>query len=199
MSINHTVSLVNRRVKVKPKRFVQGGINADTITVESDQEWTECDQILVTFHNESVMSPATVVYPRIGEALRVPKRMLEEVGTLRMSFTGYVNGEARLTTELQSDALASEVVQSGLIAGDILEPGGDDEDVGDIVADCLEAASEAREAAADAKDAAQLATDASDRVTRISTGDGPPVLGGKKGDLYIDSTTGELYELSTIE
>ena len=31
--ILHTVSLVDRKVKCNPKRFVQGGINADEIVV----------------------------------------------------------------------------------------------------------------------------------------------------------------------
>lgn len=190
MAIDHTVSLTNRRVKVKPKRFVQGGINADTITVESDPEWLECDQILVTFSNESITDPSTLVYPAIGQPLKVPRRMLSEIGVLRISFTGYINGEARLTTEYQSDSLASEVVRSGIIAGDVIGED-DDGEIGDIVADCLSAAQEAR-------NAAQLAETASQRVTKISTGDGQPVLGGVKGDLYIDSTTGELYEFTDI-
>lgn len=190
MSILHTVTLENRRIKVNPKRFVQGGINSDEIVVSADAEWHECDHILVSFQHDSIQDPMTLIYPGIGVPLKVPRKMMDPIGYFRLSFTGYVNGKVRLTTEIQSDSQACNVVEAGYIAGDYIDE--EQEGIGDLIAQTLDAAEEAKEAA-------KLAEEAAKRATRISTGDGPPTLGGIEGDLYIDAQTGALYEFSNQE
>lgn len=185
MALLHTVEIKNRRVNVSPLEIVQGGINSDEIVVVADEEWQKCDQILATFHNESVQNPVTLVYSGIGSALNIPKAVMSEPGTMRISFTGYQNGRARIVTEIQGVRDAFQVVESGVIAGDIVPD--DEDEVGDLVGACLEAAQEA-------KDAAKMAEEASKRATKISADSGEPLIGGITGDLYIDTETGKLFE-----
>lgn len=193
--ILHTVSLVDRKVKCNPKRFVQGGINADEIVVASDEEWTLCDKILVTFYNPST-TPETRLLPGIGQNLRVPKSVLEYVDDLYLSFTGYIDGEVRMTTQLMSSP--ANVVESGLVAGDITIEDEDLDFIGQLIDEVKDASGlmDDVEGAIDrANEAAEKAEQASQsRAPGISTGEGAPVIGGIKGDLYIDSESGALYE-----
>lgn len=112
----HNAEINNRRVTVNSPRFVQGGINSDTIVVNYDEEWAECDTILCTFDNESLEKPETYLYSPSQE-LFVPKSVLEKVGILRISFTGYIDGNIRLTTQIMH-VNPCRVVPSGVIAGE---------------------------------------------------------------------------------
>lgn len=198
MSISHAVTLLNRKVRVNPKRFVQGGINADEIIVSSDEEWNECDKILAAFSNTNVAETAVLLYPGIGQPLTVPKSVLGEIGDLYISFTGYVDGEARLTTEIMSSPC--NVVESGVIAGDITIEDDDLDLIGQLIDEVQDASGMVDEVNAvidRATEAAEKAESASQsRAPGISTGEGAPVIGGIKGDLYIDAETGELYEFT---
>lgn len=112
----HNIVITNRKVYLKNPRFVQGGINADEIVVFSDEEWNECDTILVTFNNECAEQPITYLLPGLKKTMIVPKLALKEVGDLYISFTGYVGNEKRLTTEKMSHVYCAHVVSSGIIA-----------------------------------------------------------------------------------
>lgn len=168
MSMQHTVTLTNRKVKCNQKRFVQGGINADEIVIgsDADAEWSECDKILVTFQNRSVAFPVTLLYPGIGQPLKVPKSVLEEIGDLYISFTGYVDGEARLTTEIMTTPCS--VVESGIIAADITI--GTDEDMdllGQLIDDVQEAVENANQAVDDANAAVDSANNAAGKIDSV--------------------------------
>lgn len=112
----HNIVIKDRKVYLKNPRFVQGGINADEIIIFPDEEWEECDTILVTFDNESMDKPATYLLPGSKKSMLVPKSALAEAGDLYISFTGYVGEEKRLTTQKMSHVHCGKVVASGVIA-----------------------------------------------------------------------------------
>lgn len=112
----HNIVINNRKVYLKNPRFVQGGINADEIVVFPDEEWEECDTILVTFDNKSMEAPITYLLPGIKQSMLVPKSALEKSGDLYISFTGYVGEEKRLTTQKMTHVYCGKVVTSGVIA-----------------------------------------------------------------------------------
>lgn len=112
----HNIVINNRKVYLKNPRFVQGGINADEIVVFPDEEWEECDTILVTFDNTSIDAPITYLLPGIKQNMLVPKSALEQPGDLYISFTGYVGEEKRLTTQKMTHVYCGKVVASGVIA-----------------------------------------------------------------------------------
>ena len=112
----HNIVIKNRKVYLKNPRFVQGGINADEIVVFPDEEWDECDTILVTFDNKSMEAPITYLLPGTKQSMLVPKSALEQPGDLYISFTGYVGEEKRLTTQKMSHVYCGKVVKSGVIA-----------------------------------------------------------------------------------
>ena len=112
----HNIVINNRKVYLKNPRFVQGGINADEIVVFPDEEWEECDTILVTFDNKSIDAPITYLLPGIKQSMLVPKSALEQPGDLYISFTGYVREEKRLTTQKMTHVYCGKVVTSGVIA-----------------------------------------------------------------------------------
>ena len=112
----HNIVINNRKVYLKNPRFVQGGINADEIVVFPDEEWEECDTILVTFDNTSIDAPITYLLPGIKQSMLVPKSALEKTGDLYISFTGYIGEEKRLTTQKMTHVYCGKVVKSGIIA-----------------------------------------------------------------------------------
>lgn len=112
----HNIVIKDRKVYLKNPRFVQGGINADEIIIFPDEEWDECDTILVTFDNKSMDKPATYLLPGSKKSMLVPKSALAEAGDLYISFTGYVGEEKRLTTQKMSHVHCGKVVASGVIA-----------------------------------------------------------------------------------
>lgn len=112
----HNIVINNRKVYLKNPRFVQGGINADEIVIFPDEEWEECDTILVTFDNTSIDAPITYLLPGIKQNMLVPKSALEQPGDLYISFTGYVGEEKRLTTQKMTHVYCGKVVTSGVIA-----------------------------------------------------------------------------------
>lgn len=112
----HNIVITNRKVYLKNPRFVQGGINSDEIVVFSDEEWNECDTILVTFNNENAEQSITYLLPGLKKNMIVPKSALEKAGNLYISFTGYVGEEKRLTTQHMTHVYCGKVVPAGVIA-----------------------------------------------------------------------------------
>lgn len=112
----HNIIITNRKVYLKNPRFVQGGINSDEIVVFSDEEWNECDTILVTFNNENAEQSITYLLPGLKKNMIVPKSALEKAGNLYISFTGYVGEEKRLTTQHMTHVYCGKVVPAGVIA-----------------------------------------------------------------------------------
>ena len=111
----HNVVIKQRKVYLKNRDFVQGGINADEISVFPDLEWEDCDTILVNFENENVEKTETrLVQP--GTPLLIPKSMLEKAGLLYFSFTGYVGDTKRITTEHMTHVRCGKVHLAGVIA-----------------------------------------------------------------------------------
>lgn len=112
----HNIVIKDRKVYLKNPRFIQGGINADEIIIFPDEEWDECDTILVTFDNKSMDKPVTYLLPGSKKSMLVPKSALAEAGDLYISFTGYVGTEKRITTESMTHVYCARVVKSGIIA-----------------------------------------------------------------------------------
>lgn len=112
----HNIVITNRKVYLKNPRFVQGGINSDEIVVFSDEEWNECDTILVTFNNENAEQSITYLLPGLKKNMIVPKSALEKAGNLYISFTGYVGEEKRLTTQHMTHVYCGKIVPAGVIA-----------------------------------------------------------------------------------
>ena len=111
----HNVVIKQRKVYLKNRDFVQGGINADEINLTVDPEWEICDTILVTFKNENVEDTVTYLIAP-GTPLLIPSSVLSEPGLLYFSFTGYVGQEKRLTTEKPSHVYCGKVYPAGVIA-----------------------------------------------------------------------------------
>lgn len=113
----HVAKIDNRKVTVFLPWFVQGGINSDEIVLKADSEWVGCDTILCTFTNENTGKAVSYLCSQETN-LYVPKSMLEVVGALQISFTGYKGGKVRLTTEKMGCENMCRVIPSGVIAGE---------------------------------------------------------------------------------
>lgn len=113
----HNAVIKQRKIYLKNRNFVQGGINADEIAVFPDVEWETCDTLLATFRNENIEKPETRLI-EAGIPLLIPKSMLSKAGLLYFSFTGYVNGEKRITTEHMTHVYCGKVHPAGVIAGE---------------------------------------------------------------------------------
>lgn len=111
----HNIVIKQRRAYLYNNRFVQGGINSDTVSLFTDPEWEDCDTILITLKNSNVENPETYLI-KPGEPLTIPKSMLSEAGFLYFSFTGYKGEEQRYTTEKMSDFYCGKVYPAGVIA-----------------------------------------------------------------------------------
>lgn len=110
----HMVSVSNRRVKIQSNKFVQGGINADELDFSLEQEWLDCDTIYVNFTHETAPDD-TMTLEYDGTTMAVPSEMLENIGAMYISLTGYDEGTVRLTTEIMSKPC--QVVEAGYIFG----------------------------------------------------------------------------------
>lgn len=192
----HTITVQSRRIrKVDPKRFVQHGISADELVLNLDAEWSEVDRILITLQNEAMAGPDAIAFLEWDNVTKtpvtIPKIVLSEVGPLDISIIGYGDDIIRVVTEALTDAAMPQVVLSGLVPDDAQLPSDDPDgvttlpDLLDAVDDACKKADLAMETVANIDEIA--------RGTQVSVGSGPPKLGGKEGDSYIDSDTGTIY------
>lgn len=192
----HTITVQSRRIrKIDPKRFVQNGISADEILLNLDAEWAEVDRIIVSLHNPAVSGASAIAFldwdATTKQPINVPKDILSEVGPMEISVVGYGDDVIRLVTEALSDTSKPQVVLSGLVPEDSDLPFEDPEGVitlPDILEKVEDAATKADLAMETVANIDEIA-----RGTQVSVGSGPPKLGGKEGDSYIDSDTGEIY------
>lgn len=199
--MNHTITVQSRRIrKIDPKRFVQHGISADEISLNLDSEWGEVDRILITLQNEALDGPESIAFlewdNETKNPVTVPKTLLSEVGALDISIIGYGDDIIRLVTEALSESAKAQVVLAGLVPDDSDLPSIDEDGV-TTLPELLDAVNEANKKA----DYAVEKVDNIDEIARgsqISVGSGPPKVGGKEGDSYIDSETGEIYVFEEI-
>lgn len=196
--MNHELRVDCRRITCRNPRIVANGQEADTLTLDLDNEWGELDKIVLVLgeRNRAVKTVWT------GEAVYVPSQLLDVPGYLPVSVVGYgADGLPRVTTA-SADSLL-RVVPSGLVDGD--DPYPEQPDVLSRLLDGIDdaegAAERANEAAQWAEEAAKRAQDIADvkRATQVTSGEGMPMQSGIEGDSYVDYTTGNwwVFEDST--
>lgn len=196
--MNHELRVYCRRITCRNPRIVANGQEADTITLDLDNEWSELDKIVLVLgeQNRAVKTVWT------GEAVYVPSQLLDTLGYLPVSVVGYgEDGLPRVTTA-RADSLL-RVIPSGLVDGDDPYPEQPDvlSQLLDGIEDAEDAAERANEAAQWAEEAAKRAQDIADvkRATQVTSGQGMPQSSGIEGDSYVDYTTGNwwVFEDST--
>lgn len=113
--IQHTITVADRTItSIEPRRFVQNGIDADEIVLVLDDEWSEVSTILVTFKNSAITNPVSLIYS--GDPIKVPKRILSEIGSLTISVTGYGDDMKRVITEaMTSTSVIGNITASGIV------------------------------------------------------------------------------------
>lgn len=196
--MNHELRVDCRRITCRNPRIVANGQEADTITLDLDNEWSGLEKIVLVLgeRNRAVKTVWT------GEAVYVPSQLLDVPGYLPASVVGYgADGLPRVTTA-RADSLL-RVVPSGLVDGDDPYP-----ETPDVLSQLLTgiddaegAAERANSAAQWAEEAAKRAQDIADvkRATQVTSGQGMPQTSGIEGDSYVDYTTGNwwVFEDST--
>lgn len=171
--MEHVLRVERHRLGLSPRNFVQNGINHDTVMVVTDDEWRSCDRVLLTIEHDALTETWTT---RLEDGpVVVPSGMLAVLGTMRMSLTGYVGEEQRLTTQRMSEYEAGVVVPSGALPGDGEPPQDASPDLwqqlmeqvdeateamGGVTAQAAQHATEAEQAAQSAKESAQSAKEA---------------------------------------
>lgn len=178
----HTARVEARAVSCDPRTVVQNGVNSDAIALDLDGEWSSFERVSLVMSKGG----ASTSVPWLGEPIPVPYEAMEDVGELFLTVIGRSGDDVRVVTRRMSAPLV--VVESGDIERSY-EPGDPALD------EVQQAIKDAEDAAADANAAAEQAR----ALPSISCGDGPPSLGRNRGDLYIDSKDGILYEFSEGE
>lgn len=110
--MDHRVSVRDRTVTIERKRWlVQNGIGADYLVLDLDEEFSSMESVTVTLVSSSAASPAVMTYT--GEPIRIPERILERQGMLRVTVTGYTGDDVRVVTRSMRDEEAVAIVPSG--------------------------------------------------------------------------------------
>ena len=177
----HTATVRGRAVSAEPRRVVQRGVNSDAVSLDLDEELEAMDRVTLVL----TKGGASTALPWAGEPLPVPYEIMEEPGPIYLTVVGRTGEDVRVVTERMASPLV--VVESGEVDG-TYEPGDP-------------ALDEVQRAIADAREAAVRADEAAERASSlpsISCGGGAPSLGGVRGDLYIDSEGGALWEYGEI-
>lgn len=196
--MNHTLRVDCRKISCYCPNIVANGQDADTITLDLDDEWSDLEKIVLVLgeRNHAVKTVWT------GEAVYVPSQLLDVPGYLPVSIVGYgADGLPRVTTA-RADSLL-RVIPSGLVDGDDPYPEQPDvlSQLLDGIEDAEDAAERANEAAQWAEEAAKRAQDIADvkRATQVTVGEGMPQTSGIEGDSYIDSNSGNLWVFESTD
>lgn len=116
MALVHKLSVKGRKISISNKRFVQGGINSDTLSIELDPEFAECERVLVSLKRDDSENDPLAFELNESKTVMVPSDILATVGTFAIGVTGYdSNGNARITTEAMGPGKECEVVEASFI------------------------------------------------------------------------------------
>lgn len=192
----HVAMVRDRRIEWDDRRVVSGGVESDAVELDLDAEWLECDRVQAVL----ACGNATVRVLPVGGRFSIPSQMMAAAGPLRMCLVGYAGGTQRIVTAREERPLS--VVECGQMGG--ADPAPEQPDLWDsLMAEVEAAAREARDAARDLREAARRGDfdgeqgPAGPRGSGIAAGPSGPgdASGMGPGDLYINSETGELFEL----
>lgn len=181
----HDVTVRDRTLHATPLDVVQHGVNADSIRLILDAEYSAADTVTLVLSQRS----RSTAIPWRGDPIPIPGDLMEEPGYIRLTVIGRTADGARVVTRRMTSPLT--VVESGPIDG-TYEPGDPAlDEVEQLIVD-------ANVAINDANAAAERADEAAARCNTISVGEGGPQLGGRLNDLYVDATSGELFRYEQI-
>lgn len=116
--IEHIATVRDRAITWDKREVVQHGLNSDTIRVDADSEFTNCDTLALILFNASNPRPMRYMVDETL-AVRIPSALMEQTGALSVCLIGYVGGAVRIVTKQERMPLV--VVKSG-------ETGGIDQD-----------------------------------------------------------------------
>ena len=181
----HDVTVRDRTLHATPLDVVQHGVNADSIRLILDAEYSGADTVTLVLSQRS----RSTAIPWRGDPIPIPGDLMEEPGYIRLTVIGRTADGARVVTRRMTSPLT--VVESGPIDG-TYEPGDPAlDEVERLIVD-------ANVAINDANAAAERADEAAARCNTISVGEGGPQLGGRLNDLYVDASTGELFRYEQV-
>lgn len=198
--IDHIATVRARRLSWDVREVVRGGRGSDRVVLDLDAEWAALDRVQAVL----ACGGATVRVMPNGGSFTIPSQMIAATGPLRMCLVGYKGGEQRIVTQREERPLA--VVECGQTGGS--DPAPEQPDLwAQLMAEVGAAAKDARDAAREVREAAERgdfdgpAGPPGPRGSGISAGaHGPGGMGGSVvGDLYVNSETGELFELARID
>ena len=151
----HTITVVDRVVRVDKPELVQNNIKTETVTLNLDSEW----EGLSTVINIGNKKPVSVIWS--GEPVVIPAELMTTVGSLDVSVVGYGDdGGIRAVTKKATSIF--NVVASGFVEGDEAVP-----DPTTILGQLTEAADRANRAADRFNQASEDIGDISDAVTEV--------------------------------
>ena len=181
--IVHTARVRGRRIAWDRREVVQHGLNADAVALDLDDEWRECDRIQAVLAGAG--GPIRILVE--GGSFPIPSALMEAPGAVRMCLMGHVGEAVRIVTAKEAAPLT--VVESGEMGGTDPAPERPDlwaQLMAEVERAVATAEGVARRADAGAFDGAGIAAGARDPSS---------MEGARVGDLYINSESGELFEL----
>lgn len=189
MSLEHVMAVRGRTARVDPAAVVQHCVNADVLRLDLDAEWEGLD-VSVVFAREGE-TPVEVPYGT--KPVNVPWRLLAEPGALWAVAVGRRVSGGTTSEQVCSARLdrPMRVVPSGEVCGTVPGPDPPDEGAGLRMAVPVVEGGVLSWRVGTSGD--ELPAPADLRGTQVLTGEGAPAIGGRVGDLYIDSETGLYY------
>ena len=130
MALIHKMSVKSRKISIANRNFVQGGINSDVFQIELDQEFTDCERVLVSMkRDDSADDPIVFELPE-NKRINIPSELMSEVGTFTVGVIGYdADGNARVTTEAIGADKACSVVEASFIVDSENPPSEEQQDI----------------------------------------------------------------------
>lgn len=132
MALVHKVSVKGRKISIANRNFVQGGVNSDIFQIELDQEFSECERVLVSMKRDDALDTAEPIVFELpaDKQIKIPSEILAEVGTFTIGVIGYdSDGNARITTEALSDGKNCSVVEASFIVDSENPPSEEQQDI----------------------------------------------------------------------
>lgn len=132
MALIHKVSVKGRKISIANRNFVQGGVNSDIFQIELDQEFAECERVLVSMKRDDALDTAEPIVFELpaDKQIKIPSEILAKVGTFTIGVIGYdADGNARITTEALSDGKNCSVVEASFIVDSENPPSEEQQDI----------------------------------------------------------------------
>ena len=132
MALVHKVSVKGRKISIANRNFVQGGVNSDIFQIELDQEFAECERVLVSMKRDDALETVEPIVFELpaDKQIKIPSEILAEVGTFTIGVIGYdADGNARITTEALSDGKNCSVVEASFIVDSENPPSEEQKDI----------------------------------------------------------------------